>query len=64
MDILLISWQGDPEVENVPQEDQILTVSLEAFKHLKKDCMIPVGFTYVGIRDEDHLFKRNLTWPG
>ncbi len=55
MDFLLIAGQCDPQIKNITQKDQILVISLEEFKHFKKNCVISFGFANVGIRDDDHF---------
>jgi hypothetical protein len=60
MDIFLIAWQGDPKIKNITQKNQILVISLEGFKHLKKICLISIGAADVGIRDDDHFIIHAL----
>ena len=55
MDFFLIAGQRDPQIKNITQKDQVLVISLEGFKHLKKNCMISFGFANVGIRDDNHF---------
>ena len=60
MDFFLIAGQRDPKIKNVTQKYNILVISLEGFKHLKKNCMIPLGLADVGVRDDDHLIMHAL----
>ena len=55
MDFFLIAGQSDPKIKNITQKNKIPVIALEGFKHLKKKCMISIGFADVGIRDDDHL---------
>jgi hypothetical protein len=55
MNYVLIAGQRDPQIKNITQKDQILGISLEGFKHLKKNSMISFGFANVGIRDDNHF---------
>ena len=60
MDFFLKAGQGDPKIKNITQKNKIPVISLEGFKHLKKKCMISIGFADVGIRDDDHLIMHAL----
>jgi hypothetical protein len=60
MDFLFVAGHGNPKIKNVTQENQIPVISLEGFKHLKKKCLISIGFADVGIRDDDHLIMHAL----
>jgi len=62
LDFLLIAGQRDPQFKYVTQKNQISVISLKGFKHLKKNCMISIGFADVGIRDDDHFILTR--WQG